>query len=317
MRLRIAVPEQHVEPNVINAALEAVTRLDEHMIRSGEVPKFDDAAQHVRWRPEPPGDEHFDHAGTVIKRGWGDCDDLAPWRAATLRATGEDPGASAMVVPSGPNTYHALVQRSDGALDDPSITCGMQPRRVGSINGDTIHIWAQDPHDGRIYEGALIPSVGPLVMNQGPGIAVRRTVNGYEGRCDLPWVGSPLVACVGRAQRHHVPVHHTAKWTSQHRRAPRIAGNIPYCISSTSEHEHPIAALNHAIVGAVLCGDAAEVASPVDRLKLLALQGFLAGMPPLGVVDALAQHMGGDYQAAAAIVAPIANVLARGIPGLQ
>src|SRR5437899_3720477 len=110
MRLRIAVPEQHVEPNVIDAALEAVTRLDEHMIRSGSVPTFDAAHTQVKWRPENMGDEHFDHAETVLKRGWGDCDDLAPWKAATLRATGEDPGAVARVVPTGPNTFHALVQ---------------------------------------------------------------------------------------------------------------------------------------------------------------------------------------------------------------
>lgn len=316
MRLRIAVPEQHVEPGVINAALEAVTRLDEHMIRAGEVPKWEEAvAMGVRWRPEPPGDEHFDNAKTVIDRKWADCDDAAPYKAATLRATGEDPGATAVVVPSGPNTWHAIVKRSAGEFDDPSVEAGMRPQRVGGIDGDTIHIWAE--YEGHIYEGALVPTVGPLVMHKGPGIAVRRTVHGFEGRCDLPLVGSPLVSVVGRAPRHHVPVHHTAKWTSQHRRAPRIAGAVPYCISCTSEHEHPMAALNHAVVGAILCGDAAEVTAPMDRAKLLALQGFLAGMPPLGVVDALAQHMGGDYAAATSIVAPIAALFQRGVPGMQ
>lgn len=311
MRLRIAVPEQHVEPTVINAALEAVTRLDEHMIRAGEVPSWPDAvASGVRWRPEPPGDEHFDNAKTVIDRKWGDCDDVAPYKAAWLRATGEDPGATAIVVPSGPDTFHALVKRSAGELDDPSIEAGMQPRRVGGIDGDTIRIWAQDPHDGRVYEGSLVPSVGPLIMHNGPAVAVRRTVGGYEGRVDLPWIGSPLVSCVGAA--HRVPVHHTARWTSQHTRAPKISGAAPYAFSCTAEDCHPLVALNHAVVGAVLCGDASGVAAPIDRLKLLALQGLLAGMPPLGAVQCLAeQHLGGDYETAMAIVTPIANTLAR------
>ena len=137
MRYRIAVPEAHVEASIIDAALEAVTRLDESMIHSGDVPDFDARPKGIIWKPEPKGDEFFDNAQTIIQRGWGDCDDLAPWKAASLRATGEDPGAIAKVVKSGPSMYHAIVERSDGAIDDPSVECGMKPK--GRISGDDMH----------------------------------------------------------------------------------------------------------------------------------------------------------------------------------
>src|SRR5262245_53396081 len=120
MRVNVAIPEAHVTQPVLDAALEAVTRLNEQLIQSGH-PTFKQALPTgIKWKPEPPGSEHFDHAGIVAHRGWGDCDDLAPWHAASLRVTGEDKGANAIVVPSGPNRWHAVVRRSNGAIDDPS-----------------------------------------------------------------------------------------------------------------------------------------------------------------------------------------------------
>jgi hypothetical protein len=146
MQVRVAIPEHAVGPATLEPALEATTRVDEHLIRTGIVPLASTAiAAGVRWRPEPPGDESFDHGDIVWGRGWGDCDDLAPWHAASLRVTGEDPGARAIVIPSGPQTWHAIVQRSSGRLEDPSLAAGMpmpgasptlpieQPMVVGAI----------------------------------------------------------------------------------------------------------------------------------------------------------------------------------------
>jgi hypothetical protein len=285
MRIRIAVPERHVHPAVIDAAMEAVTRLDEHMIRAGDAPPWSPDLG-VRWRPENFGEEHFDHAAEALSRGWGDCDDLASWKAATLRASGEDPGATARVVPSGPSMYHAIVHRSDGSIDDPSVEAGMKATRTSGVNGETIEIMACDPHDGRIYQGSLVPTVGPLAMHCGPAVAVRPAgVNGlWEGRCDVPLSGSPLVRV--RAYRRHRPHHHA--------KGQRRVGEVPYALSCT--HYAPTAshALSGAIVGAVLCGDAAEVAIPLDRYKLLAIQGLLAGMHPQAVTEALASHIHRD-----------------------
>ena len=292
MRIRIAVPEEHVDPPVIDAALEAVTRLDESLIRSGQSPTSDQlVAAGAKWRPENMGDEHFDHGGTIAQRGWGDCDDWAPLHAATLRTSGRDPGAIARVIPSGPSTYHAVVQRGDGRIElgdqDISARAGMrpinQPAVVGGAGQETIEVVACDPHDGRAYHGQLLPTVGPLSLHCGPQFSVRGCVVGqsavYEGRCDLPMMSSQL-----HGARH--------KRTS---RGARVRGGVmPYSLSSTAYGSSPVSALSHAIVGAVLCGDAAGMATFLDRYKLVALQSKLAGMPSEHIAAGLASRIAED-----------------------
>lgn len=172
MRLGIAVPERHVDAPVLDAALEATTRLDEAMLARG-APTLGAARGKVRWRPEPPGQEHFDHLGEVLRRGWGDCDDLAPWHAASLRHSGADPGARARVYRSGPRRWHAVVQRSDGRVDDPSKALGMGPGVAPGVAGA-----AYEPLVGGT-------SIGAYAIN--PKLAVRPTPQGlWEARADLP-----------------------------------------------------------------------------------------------------------------------------------
>jgi len=166
VRIRLAVPDAAMHPEVLDAALEAVTRTNERLLQSGQVPDADTAiASGVKWQPEPPGDEHFDHAATVVARGHGDCDDLAPYKAASLRHSGEDESAKAVVIRSGPNRWHAVVQRGDGSIDDPSADAGMysyhapvQPRLAGAR--------------GRAH------------------IATKQVGSVWCARCDVPWKGS-------------------------------------------------------------------------------------------------------------------------------
>lgn len=147
MRIRLAVPpdltpdEQRV---ALDAALASVMASAQPAIERGKVPLFARAVRdgRVRWRPEPPGDEHFDLPQTVLRRGWGDCDDLAPWHAASLRAAGADPGATPIVRRSGPNRWHAVVRRSDGSIDDPSVTAGMRSIVSGPAGCGYAPVWA-------------------------------------------------------------------------------------------------------------------------------------------------------------------------------
>jgi len=130
MDIRLAVPDELDDQDrkaALDAALESVTRTAASQVRTGKVPPAagEIKSGRVRWEPEPPGDEHFDLPATVIGRGWGDCDDLAPWHAGSLRASGRDPGARAIVKKSGPKRWHAIVQRSDGSIEDPSAHAGM------------------------------------------------------------------------------------------------------------------------------------------------------------------------------------------------
>ncbi len=183
MRLRIAIPESEVSAPIIDAGLETTTRINEQLIRSGAVPTFDEALQAgaVRWHPEPPGDEHFDHAGLVLARGHGDCDDLGPWKAASLRVTGEDPGARSIVYQSGPSRWHAIVQRSSGALQDPSRDAGMGSSSVSGVGADDF---------------ATSPSVtAPMFCPDGAtSVAVQPHGRLWLARADLPWAAMPSFA---------------------------------------------------------------------------------------------------------------------------
>ena len=251
MRVKISVPEEHVSPDVVNAALEAVTRIDEQLLAAGQVPPFDPHNPQVRWRPEPYGEEHFDNAGIVLGRGWGDCDDLAPWRAASLRASGEDPGATAIVLPSGPSTYHALVQRSDGSMDEPSVAAGVrvQGGRTTVVGGGgAIHMQAIDPHDGCLYEGSLLPTCGPLSTVVGPSWACRPRpeLGVWEARCDTPIIGSRMVH-VRNYWRHRA-----------HRTRRRAHGVVPYSLANICCHPDRRAALVGAVWGAMMLAPPSE-----------------------------------------------------------
>lgn len=174
MRINVAVPEAHVEAPVLDAALESVTRLNESMMARHEIPSFAEALKRgIRWKPEPPGAEHFDHAKVILGRGWGDCDDLAPYHAATLRHSGEDPGATAIVQRSGPKRWHAVVQRSDGRIDDPSKAAGMgQP--MGVVGQGLPMMW-----------GGVHGVGGSFIIR--PQIAMRPVRGAYQARADIPW----------------------------------------------------------------------------------------------------------------------------------
>jgi hypothetical protein len=127
---------------------------------------------------------------------------MAPFAAASMRATGEDPGAKAIVKRSGPNRWHAVVQRSDGTIRDPSRETGM-----GQTNG--------------VLGGAL-----PMMMVTGgasvvggafiarPQLAMRPIrdrsgqVEAWQARADLPWHWAPGTspADVAMASLHASPV---------------------------------------------------------------------------------------------------------------
>jgi hypothetical protein len=174
MRINVAIPEAHVDAPPLDAALEAVTRLNETLLEKGVVPTAREAIHKhgIRWRPEPPGDEHFDHAQTVLQRGHGDCDDLAPWHSASLRHTGEDPGAEAIVKRSGPNRWHAVVKRSDGSIDDPSREAGMGAPR--GVSGAWLPLMSQPAS-----------VVGAYAVR--PQIALRPVRGAFQARADMPW----------------------------------------------------------------------------------------------------------------------------------
>lgn len=129
MRIRLTLPKEHVDEDTLGRALEASTAVAQKQLQTGTIPPLEDAIEQglVKWKPEPAsqGFEGFDLPKDVLARGWGDCDDLAAWWAAELRESGADPDAMPIVYQSGKNRWHAIVQRGNGDLDDPSQWAGM------------------------------------------------------------------------------------------------------------------------------------------------------------------------------------------------
>lgn len=204
MRIQVAIPEANVKAPVLNGALEAVTRLNEDLIRTGVSPtshQLIDAG--AKWQPEKPGDEHFDHGGLVAKRGHGDCDDWAPLHAATLRVTGEDPGAVAIVKKSGPKRWHAIVRRSDGTIDDPSLSAGMPgPARAVGVRGAWLPVMHEPTHDvGGTFLATPHLALRPVSDRFGQ-------VEAWQARADLPWHWGPGTGPqdVAMASLHQSPV---------------------------------------------------------------------------------------------------------------
>lgn len=83
----------------------------------------------VVYRREPRqltrrGAEDFATIPVCLRRGWGDCDDLAPWRAAEIEVR-EDVPAIAWLQPTR-RGWHVVVVRGDGTVEDPSELLGMR-----------------------------------------------------------------------------------------------------------------------------------------------------------------------------------------------
>lgn len=137
MRAEINVPDE-LGAEALNAALEGLVELGVADLRrgmvGGHVPTLYTSG--VRYERER-GTERWLTPSQVLaahRRGRGsDCEDLAAWRAAECRVSGEDPGARAIVRRSGPRTWHAIVEHSDGTLEDPSRILGMGSTELGSL----------------------------------------------------------------------------------------------------------------------------------------------------------------------------------------
>lgn len=268
MRINVAVPEAHVSKPVLDAALEAVTRLDEKMIRSGESPTSHQLiAAGARWQPEPPGQEHFDHGRIISGRGHGDCDDWAPLHAATLRVTGKDPGAQAVVRRSGPKRWHAIVKRSDGSYDDPSLAAGMPGRKGPGVNG----AWLPLMNVAGAVGGASSVVGGTYVAY--PELALRPVANrdgqveSWQARADLPW-----------------------HWRG---------GKSPTDVAMVSLHQSPVP--DQAVVGAVLGAfdiGLANGAHPDQLKRLSAIAEACEGCP----WEELAHRYGPEHATAAGAV---------------
>lgn len=112
----------------INPVLEGLVAVNRQYLREFNVPKLYDSG--VRYEEEPQGTtEEFAAIPVVLARGWGDCDDLAPWRVAELREQGENAKIRIQWKQrSTQRLFHIVVRRGDGTIEDPSALLGMYQR---------------------------------------------------------------------------------------------------------------------------------------------------------------------------------------------
>jgi hypothetical protein len=95
----------------------------EWMERYPETPQLYDSA--VVYRPEVDTEEWQD-IPTTLQKGWGDCEDLACFRAGQLQAKGVAALPYVTWRRVGERTiFHALVRWPNGLIEDPSLALGM------------------------------------------------------------------------------------------------------------------------------------------------------------------------------------------------
>lgn len=68
---------------------EAVVEINRLYLRTHHVPPLYSSGVVYQEEPAGQGFEEFAPLCHVLQRGWGDCDDLVPWRVAELREAGE------------------------------------------------------------------------------------------------------------------------------------------------------------------------------------------------------------------------------------
>jgi hypothetical protein len=279
MRINVAIPEAHVKKPVLDAALEAVTRLNEDLIASGKSPTSRQLIEKgARWQPEKPGDEHFDHGGLINVRGHGDCDDWAPLHAATLRVTGEDPGAKAIVRKSGPKRWHAIVQRSNGTIDDPSLAAGMPGPGTPGVMGATLPMMLAPERANVSGTFIATPHLALRPIGERHGM-----IESWQARTDLPWHWRPT--------------------------------GSPSDLAMVTLHQSPVS--SQAVVGALRgawhLGMASGTAHPEQLRRLSALADACEGQPYEEIVERYGQE---HADAAAAVVGGFFGKAFRGLKKL-
>ena len=122
LRIELHVPSS---PEAIEAVAEGLVGLNCWLLQQAhaqgmDIPNLYDSE--IRYRREAPGEEWWESITDVMGVhgiGYGDCEDLAALRAAELRYY-EGELARVRIGRTSRGSYHAIVQRADGTLEDPS-----------------------------------------------------------------------------------------------------------------------------------------------------------------------------------------------------
>lgn len=126
-----------VDVKHLNVLVRALCALDVLYLRAHpQTPLLKSSG--VVYRTQPHGCERFKTVPDVIAAGSGDCDQLAPWRAAELRVRH---GIKALpeVKRMSANLWHVYVRMPDGSVEDISAHLGMPvPPRLAALGREIL-----------------------------------------------------------------------------------------------------------------------------------------------------------------------------------
>ena len=94
------------------------------------VPRFHAAGLHYKSPEDACGSDIWQDIPTLLGRRFGDCKDLACYRAAELVVrdrVAAKPFVKRRFYPDGFALYHVVVLLPNGEFEDPSVECGMSP----------------------------------------------------------------------------------------------------------------------------------------------------------------------------------------------
>jgi hypothetical protein len=109
----------------LRPALAALTGLNMDIMRRHQLPDiYRSGVRYQREKRLPDGvsREQWLTVPIIVRRGFGDCEDLGCYLAAQARLKGIDAHAIAKQNPIG---WHIVVQYPDGSIEDPSRKLGM------------------------------------------------------------------------------------------------------------------------------------------------------------------------------------------------
>lgn len=130
--MKIEFELAHVDVPQVTILVRALTALNMLYLRKHpNAPLLSESG--VKYRSQPAGCERFKTIPMILAAGSGDCDQLAPYRAAELRVRY---GIKAMpeVKRMSANLWHVYVRYPDGRVEDVSAALGMRvPPRLAAI----------------------------------------------------------------------------------------------------------------------------------------------------------------------------------------
>ena len=180
----------------------------------------------VRYDRQDP-EERWQLPSETAARGAGDCEDLASWRCAERRLAGES--CRVKVVRTGPTVLHAIVENSDGSIEDPSRRLGMGRERVGAMQTGKLTWKIRKVSDGWEGEATVpLPSGGAAVTTRARGRtrgdAAARTLRAIEDVSRSPLVASLLPPGAGAAIKAALGVARSVARLFKRKKRARVSG---------------------------------------------------------------------------------------------